>query len=1074
MPPTVPRNVRLVPMLLVCAVTLASPTPAGAAHFVPGGAAAGALRLIEARRFGAAESLLAGAPVPASPDAPESPAETSVEYARLLARTEAPGMCDTTWLWRPGRVRAALARARADALTLARADVAAARVEFRLGMWRTSAASLRAAIARMDSARVRDGRLRYEAQLALAEALLVEGLEEPRAALARADSIARALGDEAAPLRPRQLRLSGTLNWVSGRLPDAIRDYAAAVKLAERADPPQEIEAAQALVLQGTIESFSDAPLGDRHKTESAPRAEAAVGLADERSLFVLGRSVASLRDPARLPAALEKFEEAHRTLRSRGYESLAGAWSLFYFGSRLDYALARYTNACSRLEQALRIARRWNGPDNIREMYTCIDYANSAFMPRDSAGMARAIVSWERALAIGKRLPQTYVNDSLVAGQNLAQALAEAGRMREARDSFAATWAMYRERDGEKGRLASFPAFLAARASRALGDTAQAELWYARALRPFEINDSGEREEVAAVRESQALFEFWRGDEARSFEIGRSCALLRRHVVEETAPWLPDADAVRFAANRRNVLGTLTTLVMRPRVPSAERRAGAWELTAQGRGLVLESMLQRARVQADTSANARAVAALRRELASQVLGALRTPGTREQSERRDSLRAVLRHRELGALTAALPADSITVSGASLRLGGDGVLVSYTRFQRFDHADSKRFGWISRETYGAFVLRGGERAPEAIELAPAESLDAAVAAYRKALLSGGDSPAARAAGGKLRALAWDPIVVALRGRTQVYVVPDGELQKINWYSLPSGRDRWLVDEPFVVHRLASERDLFVPVRAPGEGLLAFGGLDYGDAPEPQLASAAPVRRSVLPSCRSFLEERFAPLPASLGEARAVSALGRRFLRDTTHVDLYTGAVADEAAFKRLAPGRRVVHLATHAFFLGADCANGTAAADVLARNPLVFSGIALAGANHWRDGSAAGAEDGLLTAEELAGMRLEGVEWLVLSGCESGMGQVQAWEGVFGLPRAARQAGVRTLVMSLLPVDDDASRLWMQELYEAHFGRGEPTALAVRTASRRVLSWLRTSGRPADPRLWGAFVALGE
>jgi CHAT domain-containing protein len=64
--------------------------------------------------------------------------------------------------------------------------------------------------------------------------------------------------------------------------------------------------------------------------------------------------------------------------------------------------------------------------------------------------------------------------------------------------------------------------------------------------------------------------------------------------------------------------------------------------------------------------------------------------------------------------------------------------------------------------------------------------------------------------------------------------------------------------------------------------------------------------------------------------------------------------------------------------------------------------------------------------------------------------------------------------MSLLPVDDDASRVWMHSLYQAHFSRGEPTALAVRSASRGALEWLRHTGRPADPRLWGAFVALGD
>ena len=71
-------------------------------------------------------------------------------------------------------------------------------------------------------------------------------------------------------------------------------------------------------------------------------------------------------------------------------------------------------------------------------------------------------------------------------------------------------------------------------------------------------------------------------------------------------------------------------------------------------------------------------------------------------------------------------------------------------------------------------------------------------------------------------------------------------------------------------------------------------------------------------------------------------------------------------------------------------------------------------------------------------------------------------------------AGVRTLVMSLAPVDDEASSMWMRALYEARFKRGEETALAVRSASRRVLEWLRRLGRAPEPRLWGAFVAVGE
>ncbi|MBP8137497.1 MAG: hypothetical protein KAY61_04770, partial [Candidatus Eisenbacteria bacterium] len=122
MPPTGRRVASLTALLIASFAAFAGPTPANAARFAPSGAAATALGLVSARNFAAAESVLAGTPAPSAPDAPVTSAGTELEYARLLARVEAPGMCDTTWTWRPARVRAALEAAHADALTRARAD----------------------------------------------------------------------------------------------------------------------------------------------------------------------------------------------------------------------------------------------------------------------------------------------------------------------------------------------------------------------------------------------------------------------------------------------------------------------------------------------------------------------------------------------------------------------------------------------------------------------------------------------------------------------------------------------------------------------------------------------------------------------------------------------------------------------------------------------------------------------------------------------------------------------------------------------------------------------------------------
>ena len=89
--------------------------------------------------------------------------------------------------------------------------------------------------------------------------------------------------------------------------------------------------------------------------------------------------------------------------------------------------------------------------------------------------------------------------------------------------------------------------------------------------------------------------------------------------------------------------------------------------------------------------------------------------------------------------------------------------------------------------------------------------------------------------------------------------------------------------------------------------------------------------------------------------------------------------------------------------------------------PLRLSGLAFAGANR-RATVRTSDDDGILTAEEVAALNLEGVEWAVLSACDTGRGRIQDGEGVFGLRRAFQVAGVHTVIMSLWSVEDDATR----------------------------------------------------
>jgi CHAT domain-containing protein len=145
----------------------------------------------------------------------------------------------------------------------------------------------------------------------------------------------------------------------------------------------------------------------------------------------------------------------------------------------------------------------------------------------------------------------------------------------------------------------------------------------------------------------------------------------------------------------------------------------------------------------------------------------------------------------------------------------------------------------------------------------------------------------------------------------------------------------------------------------------------------------------------------------------------------------------------------------------------------MAENPLLRAGLALAGANQRRS-AATDEDDGILTAEEVASLNLEGAEWVVLSGCDTGEGEVRAGEGVLGLRRAFRIAGADTLIASLWPVEDEATRQWMTALYQSHFGQGRSTAESVASATAKQLRARRAKGLSTHPFYWGSFVAVGN
>jgi CHAT domain-containing protein len=450
-------------------------------------------------------------------------------------------------------------------------------------------------------------------------------------------------------------------------------------------------------------------------------------------------------------------------------------------------------------------------------------------------------------------------------------------------------------------------------------------------------------------------------------------------------------------------------------------------------------------------------------------------------------------------------------------------LVSFVRYERTSVTPAKNSKLMRRvaPSYMAFVVRSDDATLAAVSIGSAANLDQLVAQWR-AETTGvirASSPdeavkSYRAAGAALRERVWDPLRPYLNDVQTVFIVPDGTLNLVSFAALPVGQASYLIDRGPIIHYLAAERDLVADTASPssGRGLLALGGAAFNDATlfartskpaSPAAAKASPgaVLASVRSSssdtlragCGSLQTMQFTPLAGTSREVRDVAAL---WMADSP-AQVLEGRDASEQAFKREAPGHRVLHLATHGFFLGNDCTPAGAAtrsvgalttgqtktvnrpsqpkrsSSVLSENPLLMSGLALAGANR-RSAAGPNEDDGVLTAEEVSALSLEGVEWAVLSACDTGLGEVKAGEGVFGLRRAFQVAGVRTVIMSLWPVDDQATRIWMRALYQGRLQKRLSTADAMHQASLSVLENRRANHQSTHPFYWAAFVAAGD
>ncbi|MCB9367148.1 MAG: CHAT domain-containing protein [Calditrichaeota bacterium] len=378
--------------------------------------------------------------------------------------------------------------------------------------------------------------------------------------------------------------------------------------------------------------------------------------------------------------------------------------------------------------------------------------------------------------------------------------------------------------------------------------------------------------------------------------------------------------------------------------------------------------------------------------------------------------------------------------------------------------------------YAAFVnrSRGG---PFLVNLGDCKVIDELVREYTEQLASLNDLDTFEfnEVSAELYDRLWRPIEASLNGISRVFVSPDGELNSISFPALREPGGRYLVED-FTISYLSSGRDMIrirnsKPRPQQGHGWLVVANPAFDD--EHSLPPAS-LTTALQPS--SVLRSSLNPLNGSTWTSlpgTRVEAQWARSWAANEEVHLLMEEDATKSNVESLAPDSRVLYFATHGFSIFNPNrttllpANQTHLARMIRRDPLLASGVVLAGAGS----DSPNAIDGLWTAEEIANLNLSGVDLAILSACATGTGKIVNGEGVYAVRRGFELAGVKATLSTLWRIDDTATVALMKAVAR-HVD--QPVSFALTLAMRDELTRRRKSGESTHPFFWGGFVYSGD
>jgi CHAT domain-containing protein len=329
-------------------------------------------------------------------------------------------------------------------------------------------------------------------------------------------------------------------------------------------------------------------------------------------------------------------------------------------------------------------------------------------------------------------------------------------------------------------------------------------------------------------------------------------------------------------------------------------------------------------------------------------------------------------------------------------------------------------------------------------------------------------------GEDLYSLIIKPLEKHLEGKERIYFSTDGKLHQFSFaaFSIVGGE---LLCDKYELVQLNSTGQLALEERVPGkEPVILVGGIEF----EYTINQTA-TKDSSIQYTYNYLEDESSKRSRSNydrgsdwnylpGTKAEVEKLIKIFEENGLSADTLTGIYATEESIKKLdGNSPSVLHIATHGFFFE-DPETGDKESYSISEDPLMRSGLVLAGGNYaWKNGSNPyEREDGILTAYEISNLNLLKTDLVVLSACETGLGDIEGSEGVYGLQRAFRMAGVEYIIMSLWQVPDDETVEFMETFYTNWLG-GQQIREAFNN-TQKVMSKKYLE----EPEKWAAFVLL--